>query len=50
MIATVIFGAMALFAIVTARAGRRRGNGIARHPYNDIYNDAPAARTPLPRD
>jgi predicted GNAT superfamily acetyltransferase len=50
MIAIRILSAMALFAIGTARAGRRRGNGIARHPYNDLYSDATAARTPLPRD
>jgi len=48
MFALVMFLAMSVFAAVTSWTSRRRGAGIARRPYGNIYSDAPGARQDVP--
>jgi hypothetical protein len=42
---TLLVLAQAVFAVVTAVAGKREGSGITRRPFNKPYTDAPGART-----
>jgi hypothetical protein len=44
MFLTWIFIVMTAFATVSNWISRRRGSGISRRPYGNVYSDATAAR------